>query len=112
MEGIEGQHVQADDEVAEEADDEGAGLEDIDKKNVKEEEKDDGKSRLSRTCDEDEGTAKSSLHKRTTTAERIYTPFPLFRTGNRFISPLKPAAPRLSAEEALVARGRYLGGGE
>ena len=114
MEGIEGQDLQADDEVAEEADDEGAGLEDLDKKDGKKEEgKGDGKSRLSRTGDEDEeGTAKSSPHKRTPTAERIYHPFPQFQMGNRFISPLKPAAPRLSAEEALVARGRYPGEGK
>ena len=117
IEGIEGRHVHVrnDDEMAEEADDEGAGLEDLDGMVRREEAIDDRKRRLNnnRPGDEHEGTAAKSgfqKHVRVHTREKIYHPFP--QMGNRFISVRKPAEPRLSADEALVARGKYLGEGE
>ena len=112
IEGIESQHVQHDDEVAEEADDEGAGLEDVDEEDRKEEEKSGRKSRLNRTGEDYEGTAQSSLREQPPIPEKIYHTSPQTQIGNRFISPRRPAEPRLSIDEALVARGSYLGGGE
>lgn len=82
------------DEGAEEADDEGAGLEDLEEIEEEEEENDGKGKGLNSNGDEDraknEGTARPNA-TRTPTPEHLSHAFPQPRIGTRFVSPRKPA---------------------
>ena len=92
--------VEMEDE-AEEADDEGVVAEEL----VAE----DGSSKggLNRKGHDYHGIAQPSVHPQIAKPEHLYQVQPQTRIGTRFISPRKPAEPRLSADDdAVVARRR------
>lgn len=100
------------DDEAEEADDEGAGLEDLEE----DEDEDDGdgkeetintKTNSDHAMDKD-GIAQPTALNQTVTPKHVHQALPQTRFGTRFISPRRPAEPRLSsADEAMVAGARY-----
>lgn len=106
------------DEEAEEADDEGAEMKDLEEEIEKENEGkkgDDGKQEgLNMNVDEDQ-TSKEPIPQPTIPTNPALAPEPVnqilpqVRIGTRFISPRRPAEPRLSADEAVVARSRSPG---
>lgn len=109
------QNRQDADEQAEEADDEGAGLEDLDDEetggakqqgmNVKGDIKDQARKRDIPHPTSHTETALPLEHTNQT--------YPQTRMGTRFISPRRPAEARVSADEATVAaRPRFLGLGK
>lgn len=104
------------DEEAEEADDEGASLEDPEEDEDEDEfeSKSDGKKRenLTGIHDRDQAMIKASIAQPTTqslTPDHLHQSHPQTQIGTRFISPRRPAEPRISADEAEVARGGYSG---
>ena len=112
------------DEEAEEADDEGAEMKDLEEEIEKEKEKEkenenenegiedsDGKQGLNMNVDENQTNdepipipANPALAR-----EPVNQIYAQVRIGTRFISPRRPAEPRLSADEAVVARSRSSG---
>ena len=115
-EGIERDDGKDEDEGAEEADDEGVGLESSGEfgKEVEENEGGEKQEGVNVKGDEDQGKNDDMRHptdqtETALTPEHVRQPYPLTRIGTRFISARKPAEPRVSADEAVVARPRYPG---
>lgn len=110
IQGIGREDVKDDDEEAEEADDEGAGLEDLEEEDEQENdyEKQEGVG-VSVKGDDDqaekEGIARPTNQPET--PEHVKQAYSQTRIVTRFISARKPAEPRVSADEAVVARPRY-----
>ena len=108
-----------DDGGAEEADDEGAGVKDLEEEEEHEEEKEEyehverGREGPTVTDDDESPAQKTSTVGPTTnqpsTPEHGSRIHPPVRIGTRFISPRRPAEPRLSADEVLVARSKQMG---
>lgn len=116
--GVEREDDKDTDEVAEEADDESADLDDLDEdhnENAQEESDAQGQD-LNRNgkaaADQLRNEATASPTNRTLSPEHVDHISPQPRIiGARFISPRKPAEPTLSAHEAVVAGSRRLGAG-
>lgn len=96
-EGIEREDEKNSDDEAEEADDEGAGLEDVEEEDEEDME------------DNDDDDLKA---ERTVTPRHPNPPLPQIRIETRFISPHRPAEPHLSRDEAVVDGRDRLGRGE
>lgn len=112
--GIEREEGKNGDDRAEEADDEGAGLEDLEEE---EEYKYDRRGRESPPVTDDEAhTQKDSIaqptHQPLTPGHGSQTHPQTRIIGTRFISPRRPAEPQLSADEATVARAKHPGAGK
>ena len=119
IEGVEREDSRDDDDRAEEADDEGAGLEELEEEEEEEEEEkgegdgeangpDNGKG------DQDQAEEKRIAQptKQTLTTEHANQFYPQMPIGTSFISPRRPAEPRISADEAMFARPRHPGAGK
>ena len=112
VEMIEKEEDDKHDEGAEEADDEGASLEDPEEK-----EEEDGAPRVTRprtktnshhAMESNDKEQPPALTQTAATSEHLHHVLPQSRLGTRFISPRKPAEPRLSADDP---RTRYTGFG-
>lgn len=110
-EGIEREDGKDEDERAEEADDEGAGLESL---GEEVEENEGGEKPEGVNVKRDEAQAKkegithpTNQPETALTPEHVRQAYPLTRIGTRFISARKPAEPRVSADEAVVARPKH-----
>ena len=107
VEEMEREDRKHDDDRAEEADDEGAGLEDLEEEDEEEEEEGDREGEnLNRKDDQDQARKEGIPQptNQTMTPEHPDQLHPQMGIGTRFISPRKPAEPRVSADEVVAAR--------
>ena len=119
VEEIEREDSRVEYDRAEEADDEGAGLEDLEEEEEEEKKKkwgSDGKAESPNNVNGDQDQAEkegiAQPIKQTLTPEHANQLYPRMRIGTSFISPRRSAEPRISTDEAMFARPRRPGAGK